>query len=161
MPQLELEGGTGPVAVPAPWLFVQCPSGHSPRLPQLCQPSSCASPASSALEAPWQAVGTWPLQLPHPALPGRCQSLVLCCVSSGLPAEPLTRGEVHSSCSRVGTVQGWLPAAGRALGTAASAQGAEGSKVSCGHRGGERSSGDRKPFLVQVAYNTETSEFHS
>lgn len=33
-------------------------------------------------------------------------------------------------------------------------------KVSCGHHRGESNCGDKEPSLVQVAYNTETSEFH-
>lgn len=74
----------------------------------------------------------------------------------------------RSTCSRVGSLcragpeLNWFPSAGRTLGTLQPLPRVlRAGKVSCRHQRGKRDSGDKKPFLVQVAYNTETSEFHT
>lgn len=100
----------------------------------------------------------------------KCLFLILCCVSSRLPAESLTCGmpQGRSTCSRVGQFVragpelSWFPSAQRALGSLEPLPRVlRAGKVSCRHQTGKRNSGDKKPFLVQVAYNTETSEFHT
>lgn len=66
------------------------------------------------------------------------------------------------SLCRAGPGLSWLPSAERTLGSVEPLPRLLGAgKVSCGHQTGKRNSGDKKPFLVQVAYNTETSEFHT